>query len=116
MQKIIWLFALLTCSITVNAQMPGGGFSGGQGGTRPANIGHLYGKILDSDGKPMPYTSVIVLQNRFDSASGTKKDVLVKGVMTQNNGDFSLEELPIFGPLQLKITATGYKTYTQTVA
>jgi outer membrane receptor protein involved in Fe transport len=118
MQKIIWLFALLTCSSIVNAQMPGGGMPPGgmPGGTRPANIGHLYGKILDSDGKPMPYTSVIVLQSRFDSASGVKKDVLVKGVMTQNNGDFSLEELPVFGPLQLKITATGYKTYTQTVA
>jgi ferric enterobactin receptor len=113
MQKIIWLFALLTCSVAVKAQKPGGGAPGAK---RPANVGHLYGKILDSDGKPMPYTSVIVLQNRFDSASGTKKDVLLKGVMTQNNGDFSLEELPVFGPLQLKITATGYKTYTQTVA
>ncbi|WP_090103359.1 TonB-dependent receptor [Chitinophaga sp. CF118] len=121
MQKIIWLLALLTCSITVNAQMPGGGMPGGgmpggQAGARPANIGHLYGKILDSDGKPMPYTSVIVFQNRLDSATGTRKDVLVKGVMTQNNGDFSLEELPIFGPLQLKISATGYKPYTQTIA
>jgi ferric enterobactin receptor len=113
MQKLIWLFALLTWS-TVHAQMPGAGFPGGQTGAKPANIGHLYGKILDSDGKPMPYTSVIVLRNKLDSATGTRKDVLVKGVMTQNNGDFSLEELPVFGPLQLKISATGYKTYTQT--
>jgi ferric enterobactin receptor len=118
MQKIIWLLALLTFSITVNAQMPPGGMPPGgmPPGGKPANIGHLYGKILDSDGKPMPYTSVIVFQNRFDSATNTKKDVLVKGVMTQNNGDFSLEELPVFGPLQLKISATGYETYTQTVS
>lgn len=119
MQRIFWLIALLTFTVAAHAQMPGGGAPPAgafPGGGRPAANGHLYGKVLDSDGKPLPYTSVIVFQNKFDSTTGTKKDVLVKGAMTQNNGDFSLEGVPAFGPLTLKISATGFKQYVQTVS
>jgi outer membrane receptor protein involved in Fe transport len=112
MQRFLWLLAMLTFSVYVSAQQRPGGFAGG----KPPSIGHLYGKILDNEGKPMPYTSVIVFQNRLDSATNTKKDVLVKGVITENNGEFSLEELPITGPLILKISATGFKPYSQTVS
>ena len=112
MQKIIWLIAMLTFSVHISAQQKPGGFAGG----KPPSIGRLYGKILDNEGKPMPYTSVIVFQNRFDSASNAKKDVLIKGVITQNNGEFSLEELPIMGPLILKISATGFKPYSQVIS
>jgi hypothetical protein len=112
MQKFIWLIAMLTFSIHISAQQKPGGFAGG----KPPSIGRLYGKILDNEGKPMPYTSVIVFQNRFDSASNAKKDVLIKGVITQNNGEFNLEELPIMGPLILKISATGFKPYSQVVS
>lgn len=117
MQRIIWLIALLTFSVSVHAQFPAGGAPGGaRPGGKPANNGHLYGKVLDNEGKPLPYTSVIIFQNKLDSATGTKKDVLIKGAITQNNGDFSLEELPGYGPLILKISATGFKQYQQTVS
>lgn len=116
MQKIIWLLAMLTLSVSVYAQPPGGFPGGAPPPGKTLNAGHLYGKILDNEGKPLPYTSVIVFQNRMDSASGVKKEVLIKGAMTQNNGDFSLEELPVFGPLVLKVTATGFKPYTQTIS
>lgn len=112
MQRIIWLIAMLTFSVHISAQQKPGGFPGG----KPPSIGRLYGKILDNEGKPMPYTSVIVFQNRFDSATNAKKDVLIKGVITQNNGEFNLEELPIMGPLILKISATGFKPYSQVVS
>lgn len=112
MQKFIWLIAMLTFSVHISAQQKPGGFAGG----KPPSIGRLYGKILDNEGKPMPYTSVIVFQNRFDSASNAKKDVLIKGVITQNNGEFNLEELPIMGPLILKVSATGFKPYSQVVS
>lgn len=112
MQKFIWLIAMLTFSVHISAQQKPGGFAGG----KPPSIGRLYGKILDNEGKPMPYTSVIVFQNRFDSASNAKKDVLIKGVITENNGEFNLEELPIMGPLILKISATGFKPYSQVVS
>jgi len=118
MQRFFWLIALLTFTVAAHAQMPGGGAPPGAfpGGGKPAANGHLYGKVLDNDGKPLPYTSVIVFQNKYDSATGTKKDVLVKGALTQNNGDFSLEGVPTFGPLILKISATGFKQYVQTVS
>ncbi|PSL19917.1 TonB-dependent receptor [Chitinophaga ginsengisoli] len=112
MQKFLWLIAMLTISLQLSAQQRPGGFAGG----KPPSIGRLYGKILDNEGKPMPYTSVIVFQNRFDSATRTKKDVLIKGVITQNNGEFNLEELPIIGPLVLKVSATGFKPYSQVVS
>ncbi len=35
--------------------------------------------------------------------------VLLKGCTTTANGEFSFEDLPIFGQLKLKISATGYK-------
>ena len=36
-------------------------------------------------------------------------------MLTQANGDFSIENVPVFGPLKLKITGIGFKEYTQTV-
>ena len=43
------------------------------------------------------------------------KEVLLKGMTTQANGDFNFEELPVFRPLQLKISALGHKAIEQTV-
>jgi ferric enterobactin receptor len=116
MKKFNWLIAMLTLSLAVHAQAPGGAPAGGApaGARQQANVGHIYGKVLDNDGKPLPYTSVIVFQMRKDS-TGAMKEKLLKGAMTQNNGDFSLEELPVFGPLVLKISATGFKQYTQNI-
>ncbi len=39
---------------------------------------------------------------------------MLKGLTTNANGDFSFEDLPIFGALKLKISATGYKPLEQT--
>lgn len=116
MKKISWLLAMLVLCMAVHAQAPAGGQRPGAGapGAKQANVGHVYGKVLDNDGKPLPYTSVIIFQSRKDSA-GVMREKLLKGAMTQNNGDFSIEELPVFGPLVLKITATGFKPYTQTI-
>lgn len=93
---------------SVQAQFPGGG------GKAP-NMGHIYGKIIDSTGHPISEATVIVLQNKMDSASKKRKFVLLKGLSTKANGDFDFEDLPLFGGLKLKISATGYKPYEQTV-
>ena len=37
-------------------------------------------------------------------------------MITASKGNFSLENLPIFGNFRLKITAIGYKPYDQKVA
>ena len=44
------------------------------------------------------------------------KDILLKGLTTKANGEFSFEELPMLGNLKLKISATGYKSVEQNVS
>ena len=35
------------------------------------NMGHVYGKVLDTEGKPIAEASVVLLQSKYDTA--TKK-------------------------------------------
>ncbi|HNP22226.1 MAG TPA: TonB-dependent receptor [Panacibacter sp.] len=114
MRKLILLAAATLITLISHAQFPGG--SAGKAGQAPPSIGHVYGKIVDSLGKPMSDVSVLLLQNKFDTATKKKKDVLLKGITTKANGEFSFEELPIFGPLKLKISATGFTTIEQAVS
>jgi len=104
MKKLLLLVLMLN-GLFVFAQMPGGGGK--------ANIGHLYGKIIDADGKGIGEASVLILISKMDSVSKKNKEVLLKGMTTKGNGEFSLEELPIMGKLKLKISAVGFKGYEQ---
>ncbi len=89
-------------------------FPGGSGGGAQMNMGRFYGKIVDSKtGKPIDAASVQLLQNKYDSVSKTRKDVIVNGQLTLPNGDFSLEGLNIMAQYTLKFTAIGYKTIEQ---
>ncbi len=111
MKKILFLLAAFGLSVSASAQMPGNGKM-----QAAPNIGHIYGKLIDSAGKPVSDASVILLQSRFDTASKKVKDVLLKGLTTKSIGEFSFEELPMFGNLKLKISATGYKPIEQSVS
>jgi ferric enterobactin receptor len=108
MKKIVICFAAVLLGLTSFAQFPGMGAGGGK--TQAPSIGHFYGKIVsDSLNRPVDGASVVLLQNRFDSVSKKRKDVLIKAIITKSNGEFSFEELPIFGPYKLRISAVGYK-------
>jgi hypothetical protein len=94
MKKFL-LSAILIFSFSfLFAQMPGMG-----GGKAMPNLGRIYGKLVDSTGKAIGDASVILLQNKYDSTLKKNKEVLLKGMTTQANGDFNFEELPIFRPL-----------------
>ncbi|MFT3934615.1 MAG: TonB-dependent receptor [Chitinophagaceae bacterium] len=93
---------------------PGGAFPGGQGG--PPSNGHIYGKIVDTAGKPLSDVSIVLMHNKFDTATKKTKEVLLKGATTKSNGEFNFEELPIMGTLKLKISISGYKSYEQTIS
>ena len=115
MKKIIGLLVLAMLSLAASAQFPGQGPGNGKGG--PAmNMGHIFGKVVDSIGKPIPDASVIVMQKKFDSSSKKFKEILVKGSSTKSNGEFDLEELPVFGELKLKISASGYSMLEQSIS
>ena len=115
MKKIALLTSIiLMAAFSVMAQIPMAG--NGKQGQQAPNIGHVYGKITDSLGAPISDVSVLLLQNKFDTVTKKRKDVLLKGLTTKGNGEFSFCELPMFGQLNLKISATGYKPVEQIVS
>lgn len=115
MKKLFLIAALFIYAYNVSAQFPGGAPANGKGMQQPPSIGHVYGKLVDSAGKPIGEASIVILHNRFDSVAKKRKDILLKAVATQANGEFSFSELPVFGALKLKVTAIGYKPAEQTV-
>jgi outer membrane receptor protein involved in Fe transport len=113
MRLIISLLFLLV-NLELIAQVPGGGRP--NGGGAQMNMGRFYGKIVDTKtNKPIDGASVQLYQNRLDSATKTRKEVLVTGQLTKANGDFSLEGLSVMGQFRLLVTAIGYKTIEQKV-
>lgn len=64
--------------------------------------GRIYGKILEkSNGKAMEYVSV--------TAHSIPKDSLLGGALTDDNGEFSIEKIPL-GKLKVRIRFMGYET------
>jgi outer membrane receptor protein involved in Fe transport len=109
MNKVIksaLLFLLLAATANLQAQFPGGG---GQN----MNIGHFYGKVLDANGKPIEAASVQLTQNKLDSATKKRREVVVSGMLTDKKGEFSLENLGVLSIYKLKVTAIGYKPVEQ---
>ena len=93
-----------------NAQMPGGGGNRGQMGGQNMNLGHFYGKIIDSiSNKPLEAASVLLIQNKFDSVTKKRKDMVVGGMLTTKKGEFSIENVNIMAQYKLLITAIGFK-------
>ena len=85
----VLLFSLLMAP--VNAQ-PGGG---NRGGGQNMNMGHFYGKIVDANNKPLEAASVQLIQNKLDSFTKKRKDIVIAGMLTDKKGEFSLENLPV---------------------
>ncbi len=113
-----WLVIALTfTSSAVQAQFPGAGGNRGQMGAQNMNLGHFYGKVLESvGGKPLEAASVLLVQNKFDTVTKKRKDVIVAGMLTDKKGEFSLKDLNIMGQYKLTITAIGFKAYEEKVA
>ncbi|HUP12995.1 MAG TPA: TonB-dependent receptor, partial [Niastella sp.] len=117
MKKLLLISAVLIITLGLSAQMSGTSVpSGARAKQAPPSIGHIYGKLVDSLNKPIADASVVVLHSKFDTVTKKSKDVLLKGSVTKSNGEFNFEELPVFGPLKLKISATGYEPLEQTVS
>lgn len=115
MKYIATLVLSFLISYTSFSQIPTGG--GRPGGNRQMPTGTLYGKLIESNtSKPIEYASVQLIQNKFDSASKKRKDVAIAGMITKANGEFLLENVPVFGQLKLKITVVGFKPYEQPVS
>jgi len=117
MKRTIVLILCATLCISGFSQMPGGGRAPGGGGAQNMNMGHFYGKIVDAKtNKGVEAVSIQLIQNKFDTITKQRADVIIAGMLTTKSGNFSLEQLPIIGNFKLKITAIGYKTIEQKVA
>lgn len=106
MKKIL-LFIIILFSLTgVFAQMP-------PAGMKPAMdiAAHIYGKLTDNDGKAVGEATVLLMENKMDSATKKTKQLLYKSMITQANGDFSFEDVSLKKKYTLKISSVGFKTY-----
>jgi outer membrane receptor protein involved in Fe transport len=115
MKKIVLIISAIILSVSGFAQMPGGMPGGGAKAGR-ANIGRVYGKLTDADGKAVSGASVMVMQKNVDSVTKKPKEILYKAMITESNGEFNFEELPIAGSLKLTITSTGFKAINQPIS
>ncbi|HTE28397.1 carboxypeptidase regulatory-like domain-containing protein, partial [Flavitalea sp.] len=115
MRNVLLMTLCIFASMTLTAQMPGGGGGRGMGG-QSMNIGHFYGKIVDEKtNKGIEAVSVQLLSTKFDSVNKKRVDTVLGGMLTRKSGDFSIEGLPVFGKYRLKISAIGYSEVEQTV-
>ncbi len=96
------------------AQIPmGGGRAGGQN----MNIGHFYGKIVDSKtNKAVEGVSIQLTGNKFDTVTKKMKEVILSTQITKANGEFSIENLSVMGRFTLKLSSIGYKSQTNTIS
>ena len=88
MKKIFLLIAITITSVGVFAQIPAGTQPGGMN-KGMGNVGHVYGKLIDADSKPVTGASVMLMRKKMDFTTKKMKEVLVKGIITKSNGDFS---------------------------
>lgn len=116
MKKIL-ISTLFTCfTFMIFAQVRPGAANRGMGGGQSVT-GRLYGKVVEAkSGKAVEFASVQLIQNKLDTVTKQRKETVIGGMLTLSNGDFSLENVPVFGPLQLKITGIGFKEHTQNVS
>ncbi len=116
MKKVSIFIFVIVGSLTVAAQFPGGAARGRMGGAN-ATIGHFYGRVVDEQtNKGVDAASVQLYMSKFDTATKSRKDTLMGGMLTKPNGDFSLENLPVFGNYTLKISGIGYTSISQKLA
>lgn len=108
------LFLTLFQIATLTAQPPTG--MNRNSNSRPSFNGNFYGRVLEATtGKAIEFASIQLLQNKFDSLTKKRKEVVIAGMLTNAKGEFRLENIPVFGQYKLKIDVIGYKSIEQTI-
>jgi outer membrane receptor protein involved in Fe transport len=113
--RLAALLFLLAFAAPASGQMPAGGNPPSGFDPSKMNIGRFYGKVVDENGKGVGYATVRLFGMKFDPETKTLKESLLGGQITADNGDFSLEKLPVVGDFTLKVEYIGYAEVTKTV-
>ena len=113
MQKSFFFTALLAIStlLPLAAQGP----QGGNFDPSKMNIGRMYGRVVDEAGKGVGYATVQLFGKKFDPQTQTLRDTTWAGQLSEDNGDFNLEKLPVVGEFELVISFLGYTEVRQKV-
>lgn len=115
MRKLLVVGILNLFILSAFAQMPGGMRAGG-GGAQSMNIGHFFGKLVDSKtNKGLESVTVQLIGNKFDTVTKKMKEAILSTQITKANGDFNFENLPVFGNFKMKASALGYKALEKTL-
>jgi outer membrane receptor protein involved in Fe transport len=115
MKKIIVTGCTLFFASVLLAQFAGGNRTQMSG--QSMNIGHFYGKVIDAaSNRPLESVSVQLIQNKMDTVTKKRKDVVIAGMLTNKKGEFSLENLPVVATFKLLISGIGYKAIEQKAA
>ena len=118
MRKLLLGFILFSLSVSLSAQMPTGMMGGGRGaGSLSMNVGHFYGKIVDSKtNKAVEGVTVQLTGNKFDTVNKKMKEAILSTQITKANGEFSIEGLSVMGKFNLKLSSLGYKSIINQVS
>ena len=108
------LLALIILNLTVfisYAQFPGGG-----GKMPEMNFGHIFGQLVDSEGKPVEFATVVVMKSTLDTVTKQTKEIMVKAQTTGAGGEFDIKDLPVMSKLSLKISSVGFQNLNVPIA
>lgn len=116
MHKLLLLITALVAGTTaLSAQKPTDTGRRDFGGAE-MTIGRFYGTLLDDNtGKKVEYASIRLMGMRWDSITQKRQEAVLGGQLTGENGEFSLEKIPLMGEFTLKITCIGYEPYESLV-
>src|SRR4051812_48245928 len=99
MKKTLTLAAVLFL-MGLNAQGPPAGGNKDMAKAMKDIKGRVYGKLLDArKKKPVEYATILVLWYN--------KDSLVGGAISNDNGDFTVENLPPMGGFRFRVKRVG---------
>lgn len=117
MRKLLFAFILLCSTVSIMAQIPMGMGAGRAGGAQAMNVGHFYGKIVDSKtNKAVEGVTVQLTGNKFDTVTKKMKEAILSTQITKAKGEFSIEGLSVMGKFNLKLSSIGYKSIVTPVS
>lgn len=117
MKNIVYILFFTATMLTSAVAQPPAGAMNRQGGGQNMNMGHFYGKVVDAKtNRPIGSATIQLIGQKFDTVTKKPKDVITATLITENNGDFSIENLAVFGKFKLHISAIGYADYNQPVS
>ncbi|MDQ6761167.1 MAG: TonB-dependent receptor [Bacteroidota bacterium] len=73
----------------------------------------IYGKVVDlQNKKPVVAASIQLMTRVPDSGSSLMRDSVIAAMLSEANGDFSFEHVPVADSLHVIISAVGYSPYS----